>query len=216
MGNPLPVSSHWHRVRQLLHFVWLCMKSTERNMFLCVPIRVTYLWIITSRYKSRKNYAFLFNIQCSWSIVLPFWKLPVKMTAFRSVTVFTVSGRRLVTQSCSLLSVAHTLTHQGWNTCHDQHAASGSQNKLLTVVSPCWLRSYNHSEPEWAEAECHPKSHSMLGNPNHRGAHVRNSTRSLRRTWGKTQFRCQRFWSQTGWWTRSTWMCSWPASSSSP
>lgn len=118
------------------------------------------------------------------------------MTAFRSVTVFTVSGRRLVTQSCSLLSVAHTLTHQGWNTCHDQHAASGSQNKLLTVVSPCWLRSYNHSEPEWAEAECHPKSHSMLGNPNHRDAHVRNSTRSLRRVWGKTQFRCQPFWSK--------------------
>lgn len=112
--------------------------------------------------------------------MLPFLKvLPVKMSVFRSVTVFTVRGRRLVTQSCSLLSVAHTLTRQGWNICHDQHAASGSQNKLLTAVSLCWLRSYNHSEPEWAEAECHPKSHSVLGNLNHRDAHVRNSTRSL-------------------------------------
>lgn len=140
--------------------------------------------------------------------MLPFKKLlPVKMLVFRSVTVFTVKGRRLVTQSCSLLSVAHTLPRQGWNTCHDQHAASGSQNKLLTAVSPCWLRSYNHSEPEWAEAECHPKSHSMLGNLNHRDAHVRNSTWSLRHAWGKTQFWCQPSWSQTGSWTFSTWMC---------
>ncbi len=29
----------------------------------------------------------------------------------------------------------HTLTHHGWNTHHDQHAAGGSQNKLLTIVS---------------------------------------------------------------------------------
>lgn len=48
---------------------------------------------------------------------------------------------RIVTQSCSLLSMAHThlthtLTHQSWNTLHDQRAASGSQNKLLTIVSP--------------------------------------------------------------------------------
>lgn len=70
------------------------------------------------------------------------------MPAFRSGTAYTVKGWRLVTQSCSLLSVAHTVTHQGWNTCHDQHAASGSQNKLLTcgitaltqVMLPQWAR----------------------------------------------------------------------------
>lgn len=196
-GKPTPSSltlapcgtSTW----KLLCFLWLCMKSKEINMFLSVPICVTYLWITISLYKSQNIINYVFNIQCSWSIILPFWKVPVKMSVFRSVTVFTVRGRRLVTQSCSLLSVAHTLTRQGWNTCHDQHAAGGSQNKLLTVVSPCWLRSYNHSEPEWDEAECHPKSHSILGNLNHRDAHGRNSTRSLRRTWGKTQFRCQKF-----------------------
>lgn len=46
-----------------------------------------------------------------------------------------VAKGRLVTQSCSLLSMAHTLTQQGWNTHRDQHAAGGSQNKLLTIVS---------------------------------------------------------------------------------
>lgn len=65
--------------------------------------------------------------------MLPFRQpLALKMPVLRSGTAYTVRGRRPVTQSCSLLSVAHTLTHQGWNTCHDQHAASGSQNKLLT------------------------------------------------------------------------------------
>lgn len=48
---------------------------------------------------------------------------------------FGVAKGRLVTQSCSLLSMAHTLTHHAWNTHHDQHAAGGSQNKLLTIVS---------------------------------------------------------------------------------
>ena len=157
-----------------LHFLWLCMKSKVTKVFLSVPISITFLWITISLYKSQNIINPLFNIQCSWSILLQFWKLlQVKMPAFGSVTGFPVRGRRLVTQRCSLLSVAHTLTRQGWNTCHDQRAASGSQNKLLTAVSLCWLRSYNHSEPEWAEAECHPKSHSMLGNLNHRDAQVR-------------------------------------------
>lgn len=42
---------------------------------------------------------------------------------------------RLVTQSCSLLSMAHTRTHTNWNTLLDQHAAGGSQKNLLTIVS---------------------------------------------------------------------------------
>lgn len=79
--------------------------------------------------------------------MLPFRQpLALKMPVLRSGTAYTVRGSRPVTQSCSLLSVAHTLTHQGWNTCHDQHAASGSQNKLLTcaitaltqVILPQW------------------------------------------------------------------------------
>lgn len=60
---------------------------------------------------------------------------------------FGVAKGRLVTQSCSLFCMAHKLTGHGWNTHHDQHAARGSQNKLLTKVS---LRSdtcqCNHSE----------------------------------------------------------------------
>lgn len=48
---------------------------------------------------------------------------------------FDAAKGRLVTQSCSLLSMAHTLTHHSWNTRHDQNVGGGSQNKLLTKVS---------------------------------------------------------------------------------
>lgn len=126
--------------------------------------------------------------------MLPAWQpLPLKMPAFRSGTAYTVKGRRLVTQSCSLLSVAHTLTHQGWNTCHDQHAASGSQNKLLTcgitvltqVMLPQWARV------GWGTMSSKVTRHA--GKPKS----PRCPCEEFLRRWGETRCWCQHLWSQT-------------------
>lgn len=163
MGNPFPVLSRWQCVQQqhveitalplTLHEIYFdaglisyCrfvpLFKTDNLFFICANVLKACGKSITIKLRKHQ-----FFIQRSCSIMLPFRQpLALKMPVLRSGTAYTVRGRRPVTQSCSLLSVAHTLTHQGWNTCHDQHAASGSQNKLLTcaitaltqVILPQW------------------------------------------------------------------------------
>lgn len=115
---------------------------------------------------------------------------------------FGVAKGRLVTQSCSLLSMAHTLTHHGWNTHHDQHAAAGgSQNKLLTIVS-LWSDMGHATTVRWVEwsrmsskvmqhaGELKLPQHFVWGiPPNPWNVH------------GQTRCQCQHLCSQKGSWT---------------
>lgn len=115
---------------------------------------------------------------------------------------FGVAKERLVTQSCSLLSVAHTLTHHGWNTHHDQHAAGGSQSKLLTKVS-LWSDMGHATTVRWVGwSRMSSKVIQHAGKLKLPQTHcMRNSTNPLKHVHGQTQSQCQLFYSQKRSWT---------------
>lgn len=84
----------------------------------------------------------------------------------------------------------HTQTHHGWNT--HTHIHTMTNMLLVEARISCWLK-YRYAQTwamqpqrgEWAGAECHPKSHSMLGNLDRHSICVRNSTNLQKRALGQ-------------------------------